>query len=184
MYELDIKKIRERPYNFCWLKLSGRKGLPSSFIREFRMYIHWYILSQNTGLDESIIREFQDKVDWEWIFLRQELSESFQREFDHKNPYLAIRKNCGIYGRTITISKNNPDVIRIGCSEYTEEEALKRIIKEYGNLHEGKWYRRAVKECFEEADSKLDGSWFSTRMVVQDTLKTSFTRLIKKVLRR
>lgn len=59
--------------------------------------------------------------------------------------------DAGSSKRTLIIRKERPSIIKIGCSEYTKEEAYDAIMQKYANPLTALEYMQKVKECFDKA---------------------------------
>ena len=55
---------------------------------------------------------------------------------------------CGKYNRVIKILENEPELIYIGCTTYTKEQAIEAITNNYKDPEERDGYISKVKECF------------------------------------
>lgn len=66
---------------------------------------------------------------------------------------------CGNSSRTIKIYRNKPNRIKIGCTSYTESQAIEAIKSKYDDFPEERdKYIKKVKECFKLARKEY-GYW-------------------------
>jgi len=141
-----------------WGYTSEYQELSESFIEGFQDKVNWEYISINQKLSESFIERFQDKVDWGYISIRQQLSESFIEKYKDKlKNYNTLTSQfyCGKDNRVIFITKNEPNIIKIGCSNYTKEEAIEKIKEKYKDRKKlMDDYINKVELCFKEANER------------------------------
>lgn len=91
------------------------------------------------------------------------VQKGFYYEIIKSDKIITIKvKNCGKFNRDILIDSNTPNIIKIGCSYYTKEEAIKSILNKYKDTKEATEYIDKVKFCF-----KLARKHFNTNIYLQ-----------------
>jgi len=162
--------IREFQDKVNWTLITSEQKISENFIREFSHKVNWNYLSWAQKLSEDFIEEFADKVNWLRISAYQELSEEFiennlerldiiklaesrslSDEFCKKHKIecniLSSVFHCGTEHRCIYRTKDEPDLINIGCFKGTKREAKAAISKKYKG-EKRKDYIAKVEKCF------------------------------------
>jgi len=162
--------IREFQNKVDWRHVSNEQTLTESFIREFSDKVNWRHLSGSQELSEPFIEEFADKVNWTIIsyyqklskkFIEenvdrlylgnlipfQELSDEFCTKHNIKSNILKSVFHCGVKHRTIYRTKDEPDLINIGCFNGTKDEAIIAISKKYKSKERDDYISK-VNKCF------------------------------------
>ena len=112
------------------------------------------------SLSENFITKMagEDRILWGFVYECQVLSDKFHEKYKNKpeeynenERVIAIQRRCGASKRVITIRKDNPNIIQIGCFEGTKKEAIEAITEEYAVTTQRDAYIKKVKKCFKQA---------------------------------
>jgi len=162
--------IRHYIYKLDSANISYYQILSEDFIKKYKNFVDWYYISAVQILSEKTILEMQDKVNWTKISSYQKLSEEFiEDNLDRLDFYKVIEIqelsdefcakhnvksnilksvfHCGTEHRSIYRTKDEPELIRIGCFKGTRDKAIKAISKKYKGK-EKEDYISKVNECF------------------------------------
>jgi len=167
---LSMSIIREFADKVNWTHISAEQIMSEEFILEMQDKVDWIYISQFQLLSEEFILKMRDRVNRVRISEFQELSEKFiednldmlnlrkivesrslSNEFcikhNVKSNILKSVFHCGHSHRCIYITKDEPDLINIGCFKGTKDEAITRIIKDYDGQERDNYISK-VNECF------------------------------------
>lgn len=148
-----INRVEDIPLEYLdnWRAISIELVLTEDFIRDQWINVDRSSICKHQVLSEDFIRQHSNSVIWLNIGRYQNLSNEFVNEFSNRMTEHTLLKSvhhCGRSNRVIYRTKAEPDIIHIGCTSYSKDEAIAAISEEYSG-EEKEVYINKVLECFE-----------------------------------